>query len=89
MAVGEENAAAGDEDDVGETDSALDVGAGGSLGILSPLDGEDEAAAAAMAAAMSDWESIPAAAGGTQEAAVFMAADDKKYCKRRWYGLLG
>ena len=44
-----------------------------------PLEGAGEVAAA-MAAAMSDCESIPA--GGTQgAAAVFMADDGKKYCK--------
>ena len=94
FAVGEEKAAAGDEDDVGETDSAVEVVVGGSsFGILSmaeewqsrspPLeDGEAEAeeAAAAMAAAISDWESIPAA-GGTQEAVAVFMAEGKKYWK--------
>ena len=79
---------------MGETDSAVEVVVGGSsFGILSmaeewqsrspPLeDGEAEAeeAAAAMAAAISDWESIPAA-GGTQEAVAVFMAEGKKYWK--------
>ena len=89
LAVGEENAAAGDDDDVGETDSAVEVAGGGrgrSLGVLSteegwspPLDDGDEAAAAAMAAAISDWESIPAAGGAQEAAAAAFMAEGKKY----------
>ena len=38
-------------------------------------------AAAAMAAAISDWESIPAEEGGTEAVAAAFMADANRYCK--------
>ena len=40
-------------------------------------------AAAAMAAAISDWEIIPAEEGGTEAVAAAFMADANRYCKNR------